>query len=123
LDSFEIHERCPAAGSLKDPTMIFPVFSGLCVFIKGGRILQDKQCSFEEGLATKFVVNTEKYGDPVHHSRVLAMLSEVQAIKAGQYETALKTFAKIQEIYDPQMFSLAICRSYRTDRAVHSYSQ
>jgi tetratricopeptide (TPR) repeat protein len=122
LDSLEIHERCPAAGSLKDPTMIFPVFSGLCVFIKGGKILQDRQCSFEEGLATKFVVDAEKYGDPVHHTRALAMLCEVQA-KAGNYETALETFAKIQEMYDPQKLSQAICKAYGTDRSVHSYSQ
>jgi hypothetical protein len=122
LDSLEIHERCPAAASLKDPTMIFPVFSGLCIFIKGGKILQDTQCSFEQGIATKFVVDTKKYGDPVHHTRALAMLCEVQA-KAGKYETALETFAQIQEMYDPQKLSPAICKAYGTDRTVHSYSQ
>jgi tetratricopeptide (TPR) repeat protein len=102
--------------------MIFPVFSGLCVFIKGGKIIQDRQCSFEQGLATKFVVDAEKYGDPVHHARALAMLCEVQA-KAGKYETALETFTKIQEMYDPQKLSQAICNAYGTDRAVHAYSQ
>jgi hypothetical protein len=122
LDAMEIHERCPASIGLKDPTIIFPVFSGLVVFLKGGKILQDKDCSFEQNLASKFVADAEDLGDPVHHTRALAMLCEVQA-RAGQYSNALATFGEMASMYDPEKHSEGICKAYGTDRSAHAFAQ
>jgi hypothetical protein len=122
LDALEIHERCPASTGLKDPTIIFPVFSGLVVFLKGGKILQDKDCSFEQNLASKFVADAENLGDPVHITRALAMLCEVQA-RAGLYSDALATFGEIANMYDPEKHSEGICKAYGTDRSAHAFAQ
>jgi tetratricopeptide (TPR) repeat protein len=122
LDALEIHERCPASTGLKDPTIMFPIFSGMVVFLKGGKILQDNDCSFEQNLAYKFVAETGNLGDPVHITRALAMLCEVQA-RAGQYSDALATFVEIENVYDPEKHSEAICKAYGTDRTAHAFAQ
>jgi hypothetical protein len=122
LDALEIHERCPESAGLKDQSFFFPVYSGLAVFMKGGKILQDADCTFEQNLAAKYVRDTERAGDPVHFSRALAMLCEVQA-RAGKYREALETFSDVNRIYDPVKYSEGICQAYGTDRTAHSFSQ
>jgi hypothetical protein len=122
LDALEIHERAPASGELPDPTVVFPVFSGMLVFLKGGAILQDTDCSFEKNIAQKFVRDAEELGDPVHYMRALAMLCEVQA-RSGDCQTALQTFALLRSEYEPEKHHQGICKSYGTDRAAHAYSQ
>ena len=90
--------------------------------MKGGKILQDKDCLFEQNLAAKFVREAEALGDPIHYTRALAMQCEVQAL-AGKYKDALATFEIIQSIYKPEVHSMGVCKAYGTDRSVHSYSQ
>jgi hypothetical protein len=122
LDALEIHERCPESVNLKDHTIIFPVFSGLAVFMKGGKILQDGEFNFEQNLSLKYVRDTKRMGGPVHYSRALAMLCEVQA-RAGKCNEALETLEEIKLVYDPKTHSEAVCKAYGTDRTVHAFSQ
>lgn len=122
LDALEIHERCPASPMLKDHTMIFPVFSGLTVFMKGGKILQDEGNEFEQNLAGKFVRDSKRFGDPVHYTRALAMLCEVQA-RSGKLNEALETFEEIRSTYNVVEHTAAISKAYGTDRSSHAFAQ
>jgi hypothetical protein len=101
LDALEIHERCPASHNLKDPAIIFPVFSDLAGFIKGGKIIQNADCSFEQKLPAKDARDSERLGDPVHSSRALAALCEVRA-RAGKFTEALEILEDIKSVYDPK---------------------
>jgi hypothetical protein len=108
--SLEIHERCPASGSLKDPANDISCLWSVCL-IKGGKILQDRQCGFlEQSSYIKFVVDAEL--SPPHLSvSAPAMFCEVQAkvkciIIKPPLEIALQV--KIQVRGDPQKLSQAI---------------
>jgi hypothetical protein len=72
LDALDIHERAPASAELPDPTLVFPVFSGMLVFLKGGAILQEPDCSFEKNIAEKFVRDAEDLGIPTLSETVKA---------------------------------------------------
>jgi tetratricopeptide (TPR) repeat protein len=123
LDALEIYEKAPAALSLRDKVIIFPVFSGLVVYLKGGLIVQDgKDRSFEQNLSHAFVREAKKLGDPVHYSRALATQADVLA-RQGKYKKALETFDTIMGIYDPGQHSEIVCKVYGTDRTAQMYSQ
>jgi tetratricopeptide (TPR) repeat protein len=123
LDALEIYEKAPAASSMRDKSIIFPVFSGLMVYLKGGLIIQeDKDRSFEQNLSKQIVQEAKKLGDPVHYSRALATKADVLA-RLGKYEEALETFDTIKGIYDLGRDSEDICRIYGTDRTAQMYSQ
>ena len=122
LDALEIYERAPARAEMKDRSIIFPIFSGLFVFLKGGKIQQDKECNFEQNLVRKFVRETNLHGDPVHYTRALAMQCEVKA-RLGKYKSALESFDKLQAIYDAEEHSEGISAAYGTDRSAQAFSQ
>ena len=122
LDALEIYEKAPARANMKDRSMLFPVFSGLFVFLKGGKIQQDAKCNFEQNLARKFVRETKLQGDPVHYTRALAMFCEVKA-RLGKFKVALETFETLKGIYDPEEHSEGVSAAYGTDRSAQAFSQ
>jgi len=122
LDALEIYERAPASVNMTDRSIIFPIFSGLFVFLKGDKIEQDKDCNFEQNLVRKFVRETKLHGDPVHYTRALAMQGEVKA-RLGKYEEALAAFDKLKASYVPEEHSEAVSSAYGTDRSAQCYSQ
>ncbi|CAB9503434.1 adenylate cyclase 10 (soluble) [Seminavis robusta] len=122
LDALEIYELAPARSFVKDRSMLFPTFSGLFVFLKGGKIQDDDKSTFEQNLAKKFVRETKLQGDPVHYTRAVAMLCEVKA-RLGRYKVALESFEILKQIYDPEEHSAGISEAYGTDRSAQAYSQ
>ena len=122
LDALEIYERSPARTKMKDPSIVFPIFSGLFVFVKGGKIQQDKDCNFEQNLARKFVHETKIHGDPVHYTRALAMQIEIKT-RLGKYSSALETFEVLKNVYEPTEHSEGISAAYGTDRSAQAFSQ
>jgi tetratricopeptide (TPR) repeat protein len=122
LDALEIYEMAPARAAMKDRSMLFPVFSGLFVFLKGGKISQDAKCHFEQNLSRKFVRETKLQGDPIHYTRALAMFCEVKA-RLGKYRIALESFQTLKEIYDPEEHSEGVATAYGTDRSAQAFSQ
>jgi tetratricopeptide (TPR) repeat protein len=123
LDAFEIYEKAPAASSLRDMSMIFAIFSGLMVYMKGGLIVQDDEGrSFEQNLARTFVREAKQLCDPIHYGRALAIQADVLA-RLGKYKEALETFDIIFGMYDPGQHSEGVCSVYGTDRIAQIYSQ
>lgn len=122
LDALEIYERAPASINMTDRTIIFPIFSGLFVFLKGNKIDQDKECNFKQNLVRKFVKETKLHGDPVHYIRALAMQGETKA-RLGKYQEALASFEQLKDSYIPEEHSEGISSAYGTDRSAQCYSQ
>ena len=122
LDALEIYERAPASINMTDRSIIFPIFSGLFVFLKGDKIEQDKDCNFEQNLVRKFVRETKLHGDPIHYTRALAMQGETKA-RLGKYEDALAAFEKLKAAYIPEEHSEGVSSAYGTDRSAQCYSQ
>ena len=122
LDALQIYERAPASINMSDRSIIFPIFSGLFVFLKGDKIDQDNECNFEQNLVRKFVRETKLHGHPVHYTRALAMQAETKA-RLGKYQEALDAFEKLKATYVPEEHSEGISSAYGTDRSAQCYSQ
>ena len=122
FDALAIYVKSPASLSLADKTLIFPIYSGLLVFLKGNLIVQDDKLEFERNLVDKFVRDTEGVDDPVHRCRALAAKCDIEA-RLGNNQTAVETFQKIKKIYDPQTHSELACSLYGTDRAAQMYAR
>ena len=116
LDALEIYEKSPASPLLPDPTIIFPVFSGILIFLKGGKILQDDDLVFEQNLAAQFVRDTQTVGDSVHIIRALSMQCEVYGL-VGKFQEAIELISEMEEMYDFERHSANICKHYGTDKA------
>ena len=123
LDSLDIFAYAPAASNIKDRSIIFPCFSGIFLFLKGGKI--QKPASFEPDLVRRFVVETKKHyelsDDPVHYARALAMQSEILA-KENRFDDALEAFASMKTIYDVHKHSDMVSKHYGTDRCAQAYA-
>lgn len=123
LDAMEIYERAPASEELPDKTVIFPVYSGIYAWIKGGKVKSDKVDWFEQNLAQKFVMEARLHDiGSVHFLRAMAMQIEVTA-RTGDYKAALKYLKLLKASYDPQKHSREMDRIYGTDRAAQALSQ
>lgn len=118
MDALEIYERCPAQMELRDRSIVFPVYSAIHPWLKGGKIKNDANGFFEQNLARKFVRESKLYytRDPIHYMRAISMLAEVTAM-AGDCDTALKLVGGLKRIYDPTKHSKAMAQTYGVDRA------
>lgn len=122
IDALEVYENCKSADELLEHSIVFPIFSGLFVLIKGGKCKrQDEKFEFERKLCSKFVKAAKLHADPVHYTRALAMKAEVDA-RRRHFEDALDSFATLKTIYDATEHSEAISEAYGTDRTAQAYS-
>jgi tetratricopeptide (TPR) repeat protein len=123
LDALDVFAFAPAAANIKDRSLIFPCFSGIFVFLKGGKI--QKPASFEGDLVRRFVAETKKHydlaGDSVHYARALAMQAELLA-KDSRFEEALDVFASMKTVYDIDEHSDLVSKHYGTDRCAQAYA-
>ena len=123
LDALDIFAFAPAAADIRDRSIIFPCFSGIFVFLKGGKI--QKPASFEGDLVRRFVAETKKHhelsGDPVHYARALAMQAEVLA-KDSRFDEALDAFFTMKSVYDINEHSDLVSKHYGTDRCAQAYA-
>ena len=123
LDALDIFANAPAAANIHDRSIIFPCFSGIFVFLKGGKI--QKPASFEGDLVRRFVAETKKHhdlsGDPVHYARALAMQAEVLA-KESRFDEALDAFTTMKSVYNIDKHSDLVSKHYGTDRCAQAYA-
>jgi hypothetical protein len=66
--ALELYERSHVSNELPDKSLIFAIYSGVMVFVKGGMILQDDEQSFEQNLAETFCQNAKSSLDPIHNA-------------------------------------------------------
>eukprot|EP00529_Nitzschia_sp_RCC80_P008654 CAMPEP_0113477568 /NCGR_PEP_ID=MMETSP0014_2-20120614/20275_1 /TAXON_ID=2857 /ORGANISM="Nitzschia sp." /LENGTH=1168 /DNA_ID=CAMNT_0000370667 /DNA_START=246 /DNA_END=3755 /DNA_ORIENTATION=- /assembly_acc=CAM_ASM_000159 len=127
LDALEVFEKAPARLQMDDSSRktLFPVFSGVWVFILGGKI--EAHSNLEVNIARTFVRESKLNGDPIHYMRALAMIADVEANRKGtgtkKYIKALENFEKIKDIYDVREHHADVCSEYGTDRAAQSFSK
>lgn len=100
--------------------MLFPIFSGLCLALKWGRIHDDAEKTYEQELVARFVLEANRHGDPIHEARALAMQG-VMFYSLGKLNDCLETQRKLNEVYDVNEHSTGICKSYGSDRAAQNY--
>lgn len=86
-----------------------------------GKIEQDNECSYEQGLVEMFVLETRLHGDPVHYGRALGMKAEHFA-RLGKLSESLDVFHLLAEIYNVDKHSAAICKAYGSDRCAQVFS-
>ncbi|CAB9512395.1 natriuretic peptide receptor 2 [Seminavis robusta] len=121
LDALEIYERCPASAEMEDKEILFPIYSGIFAWIRGGKVQQDSQGHFEVNLAQKFVKESMCHPDPIHYMRALSMFAEICG-RRGKCTAALAIFKKLAEVYDAESHSSRMAEVYGTDRAAQTFS-
>jgi tetratricopeptide (TPR) repeat protein len=121
VDALDIYEHSPEALDIRDKSIIFPIFSGLFVFLKSGVINDDKH-TFEQDIVEKLVSETRSFGDPVHYCRALAMKAAFLA-KFAQYEESLDLFSEMRDLYVAEEHSAAVTAVYGSDRCAQAFSQ
>jgi tetratricopeptide (TPR) repeat protein len=118
--ALELYERSNA--KIGDRSIIFPIYSGLMIFLKGEMILQDEEGKFEQNLADTFCLEAKSVHDPIHYVRALAVKCEVLG-RLGEYEKALETFEELSREYRIEEHSQPFTKAYGTDRAAQMHSQ
>uniref|UniRef100_A0A7S2EK19 Uncharacterized protein n=1 Tax=Ditylum brightwellii TaxID=49249 RepID=A0A7S2EK19_9STRA len=121
LDAIDIYEQYTKNKELLNRSIIFPIFSGLFVLVKFGKIEQDKERTFELQLITKFIREAKAFDDPVHYTRALAMECEYFC-KVGKYKKALTSFDELAKQYVPEEHSDAIAQAYGNDRTSQAFA-
>jgi len=86
-----------------------------------GKIEQDSECSYERGLVEMFVAETKLHGDPVHYGRSLGMKAEHLA-RLGKVHEAFDSLRILDDIYDVDKHSVAVCKAYGSDRCAQAIS-
>ncbi len=112
---------CPASETIKDRTLVFPIYSGLFLLLKFGRFINPSEAKdYEDNLVSNFVEETRLNGDPVHYSRALAMKAEFFSRQAA-YEDALICHEKLKKVYDVKKHSALVVEAYSSDRSAQNY--
>ena len=100
--------------------MLFPIFSGLCLALKWGRLKDNEARSYEQELVARFVLEAKRNGDPIHEARALAMQG-VMFYNMGKLEQCLETHHTLDKVYDVRTHTKGICKAYGSDRAAQNY--
>lgn len=101
--------------------MVFPVFSGLYLLLKLGKVKTDMNCVYEQALVARFVAEARLHGDPIHYLRALAMQCETFS-RIGNYTGALSVCSKLRDTYVPEAHTVESSLIYGSDRAAQSIS-
>jgi hypothetical protein len=120
-NAFELYSKSQVSGKLADKTLVFAIYSGLLVFLKGEMILQDPERDFEVNLAEDFFEESQN-SNAAHRSRALGMKCEVAA-RHKKFDEALETFKELEKTYIIEEHSQTLLKYYGTDRAAQVYSQ
>ena len=86
----------------------------------GGLIEPSEEMTYEQNLVTNFVEETRLHGDPVHHSRALAMLGEFYC-RHGKYEEALLCHERLKKVYNVKKHSALVVEEYASDRSAQNF--
>lgn len=112
---------CPASKTIKDRSLVFPIYSGLFFLLKYGGLIDPSEAKdYEDNLVSNFVEETRLNGDPVHYSRALAMQAEFFS-RQGAYEDALICHEKLKKVYDVKKHSALVVEAYSSDRSAQNY--
>ena len=120
IDILKIYENCPAAASLKDPSIIFPVYSLVAAQLKGGVInTQNDTSALERDLAERFM--HEAQSQVYHYARALTNLAELYG-RFGMYKEAFREFDTMKLVYLPETHSTLLTSSYAQDKCSHGFA-
>ena len=120
IDILKIYENCPAAASLKDPSIIFPVYSLVAAQLKGGIINTQKDTSaLERDLAERFM--HEAQSQVYHYARALTNLAELYG-RFGMYKEAFREFDTMKLVYLPETHSTLLTSAYAQDKCSHGFA-
>lgn len=112
----------PLSNHDQDRSFIFPIFSGMLVFLKNGSIVEPQnEITYEQELVANFILEAKQRGIPiVHHLRALAMEVDFYCL-AGQYERALASHFVLEDIYSVEEHHALMIQHYHSDRAAQSF--
>ena len=120
IDILKIYENCPAAVSLKDPSIIFPVYSLVAAQLKGGVInTQNDTSALERDLAERFM--HEAQSQVYHYARALTNLAELYG-RFGMYDEAFREFDTMKLVYLPETHSTLLTSAYAQDKCSHGFA-
>jgi len=120
--ALKISRTKPLSNNDQDRSFIFPIFSGMLVFLKNGSIVEPQnEISYEQELVANFILEAKQRGIPiVHYLRALAMEVDFYCL-AGQYERGLASHFVLEDIYSVEEHHALMIQHYHSDRAAQSF--
>jgi len=89
--------------------------------LKYGSVVEPQhEIAYERELVANFVLETKYHGDPVHYTRALAMEVDFNC-RLGNWEEALLSHSKVEDIYDVEEHTARVCEAYGSDRSGQSF--
>jgi hypothetical protein len=106
---------------LRDPSIIFPVLSGLCMRYLGNLLPDDKNHSSWAKICDTYLVTAKESKIPVHIVRALSLKSLLCYCR-NDYMGASDTVDMMDKLYNYNIHSEQLIHIYGADRALMQYS-
>ena len=96
--------------------LLIPIISGLCTIAVQHGSFDKESVAEQKELVIKFVEESERHEDVCHVCRALAVEADFHA-RLGQFDCALRSTARLLNVYDVAIHSAAIRDDYGKDYA------
>ena len=121
-NALNILETAAKAGDIRDRSVIFPAFTGLCQAIADGHIAQDVYCRYEMALLRRYLQETRRHGRLIHHIHGLYLQFNLYS-RLNELEKAIAVQSVIKNLYKADKHSAGLRKFYGQDSAVVAYAR
>lgn len=121
-NALRIMQAAKKAPEIRDRSIIFPAFTGLCNAIARGHISQDVYCRYEQALIRRFLKETRNHGRLIHHIHALHLQLDLYG-RLAELEKAIAVQSVIKSLYKPDKHSRGLRKYYEQDSAALSFSR
>lgn len=109
-----IQDNAPAYRQIKDHSVIFPAFTGICDALANGHIQQDVHRRYEQSVLHLFLKETRIHSRRIHHIHALYMQMELFGL-TNEIDKALAVYSIIKQSYKPDKHSKTLRSVYGQD--------
>jgi hypothetical protein len=114
--SLQIFQTVECSRDLEDRSVVFQIYSGHFTATHLRDVGRVVDADYEKSVASGFVDETRKHGDPIHYARALALQSEMYG-RLGEFDHALETVKVLSEVYNVDKQTQRLCHVYGSDKA------
>jgi hypothetical protein len=111
-----------AGQTIRDRSIVFPAFVGLCQAIDEGVISDDSNGRYKETLLRRYIQETRIHGRLIHHIHALYLQFQVH-VRKYELDKGLAVQSLIKSLYKPARHSKLLRKVYGQDSGALSFSQ
>lgn len=112
--ALEMQDSAPAYNQIRDHSVLFPAFTGICDALANGHVQQDVHRRYEQSVLHRFLKETRIHGRRIHHIHALYMQMELFC-QTNEIDKALAVYSIIKQSYKPDKHSKTLRSVYGQD--------